>query len=68
VGDRSWRRMDTGWGASWPNRPMMIRSVLLDGPSSEEEGMPFRSMNTLEVMTASDVDFVVVVSADAVAG
>eukprot|EP00957_Ditylum_brightwellii_P165946 12635158-Ditylum_brightwellii.AAC.1 len=49
--------METGCGASLPKRPITIRSVV--GAASvapSGAGIPLKSMNILEVMTASDVD------------
>lgn len=41
--------MDTGWGASFPNKPMTIRSF---SPGPER---PLNSINILSVMAASVV-------------
>lgn len=47
--------MDTGWGASFPNRPMVMRSLDGSAPGADK---PLNSMNILSVMVASEVDVV----------
>jgi len=56
--------MDTGWGASLPNRPITIRSVVVLVVVEEVllpsvvDDRPLNSKYILSVMIASDVDLV----------